>query len=103
MTANLFSPERAREFVGDELARKIEARARLDADAGVFELLEGFDGSTYSDQLTKCMREIVYKAQHAKRSARNNRKNITTLLGPKSDDWAKEIGYTRLQDDIGNL
>ena len=73
MKPGSFDPETAREMVGDESARVIEAKARTDADAGVFDPPKGA-ARTYWDAVQDKMRHIVYAEQHKKRTERNARK-----------------------------
>lgn len=64
----------AREITGDELARIIEAKARLDADSGQYDP-PSVSGTTYWDRVVKTMHGVVYTAQYQKRIARIARKS----------------------------
>jgi hypothetical protein len=77
MIAGSFDCKTARDVVGDESARRIEAKARADADAGVFQI-PPFEGDTYWDQLRSEMARIVYREQYTKRLLRNERRKGQT-------------------------
>ncbi|MBC7603279.1 MAG: hypothetical protein H7255_11560 [Ramlibacter sp.] len=75
MTPMSFDIETARDVVGEDKARILESTARLDADAGVFNLpVAAFDEAVYWGAVKNEMQRIVYAAQHTKRVARNTRK-----------------------------
>jgi hypothetical protein len=70
-----FSPTTARSWVGDENSRRIEARARADADKGV----EAYatperTGITYQGQVLDEMAAVIYREQFTRRLQRNQRK-----------------------------
>lgn len=79
MTPGSFDPATAREVIGDGFSRTIEAKARADADAGIFDPPSA-EGATYWDAAQKHMQASIYCEQHAKRMARNERKRsgVTT-------------------------
>ncbi len=73
MTPGSFDLATAREIVGDEQARRIEAKARADAEAGDYRP-PADAGVSYWSQVRAQMDEIVYHNQYAKRRARIERK-----------------------------
>ena len=75
MTPLSFDPTTARTIVTDAMARPLEAKAKADADAGVFDPPASvFDHSTYWGGVEDSMRWVLYRDTHAKRLARNVRK-----------------------------
>lgn len=66
----------AREVVGDEDARRLEAKARTDAATEVYDPPLPLGGllPTYWDRVHTKMRTIVYSEQYKTRLARNARK-----------------------------
>jgi hypothetical protein len=76
MIPRSFDAVTAREAVGDERARVIEAKARADADKG----REGYKPPVYDESgsyWSACQGEFeraVYRAQFSKRLARNERR-----------------------------
>lgn len=68
-----FDPKTAREMTGDEKSRRIEAKARLDADLKSWKPPD-IEGETYADRLFSQMQQIVYREQYTKRLLRNERK-----------------------------
>ncbi len=74
MTPLSFDPMTAREFTGDAEARRLEAKARGDADAQVFDPPRALSNGTYADMVRASMWAIVYREQYTKRLARNKRK-----------------------------
>lgn len=73
MLPKSFDPRTAREVVGDDEARALEASARADAEAGMYQPPKT-DGQTYWDQVTQEMRRITYLEQYVKRLRRLKRK-----------------------------
>jgi hypothetical protein len=67
-----FDPVTAREYLGDSLSRHIEAKARTDADGGVFDRPDLMT-STYADRVYLNMMIVVYAEQYRKRRARLER------------------------------
>ena len=76
MISGSFDPVTSREVIGNDFSTLIEAKARADADRGVFELPDKVVGTTYWDSVQHTMREVIYKVQYDKRVARNSRKEI---------------------------
>lgn len=74
MTPLSFDAVTARTIVTDHLARPLEAKAKADADAGVFDPPARYDHSTYWGGVEDSMRWVLYRDTHAKRLARNVRK-----------------------------
>lgn len=74
MIPGSFDAQTAREMTGDETSRQIEAKARADADRGLYDPPQG-DGETYWGSVMAHMRRVVYGEQYRKRSARNARKS----------------------------
>jgi hypothetical protein len=74
MTPRSFDPQTSREMVGDERARTIEAKARQDADSGIYSPPEPSGFVTYWGQAQDEFARAVYAAQWGKRKARNERK-----------------------------
>lgn len=74
MTPLSFDPDTAREMVGDQDARSIEAKARSDADALAYSPPAPCDGASYWEQVLDEMRHTVYFHQYKKRMDRNARK-----------------------------
>lgn len=69
-----FDPATAREIVGDLASRKIEEKARKDADGEFYDpTVEFFE--TYWNNVQNAMQVAVYKEQFAKRLSRNSRKS----------------------------
>jgi len=79
MTPGSFDPITARDIIGDEPARAIETKARMDADAKTF-ACPGVDGSTYWANVENEMRAVLYREQYAKRLARNARKSVIDAI-----------------------
>lgn len=73
MTPMSFDLATARETIGDDFARVIEAKARKDADEEKFNP-PSVDGSSYWDKAQKEMEFVIYREQYTKRLARNARK-----------------------------
>jgi hypothetical protein len=72
MKPGSFDPATAREFVGDEHARRIESAARSDAETGRFtppSLLI----TTYADGVLVQQMRVIYAEQYRKRRARIER------------------------------
>jgi hypothetical protein len=69
MTPKSFDIETAKEIVGDERMRTIEAKARQDADNGVMDKPARAEG-TYWDGIRSDMEYIVYTTTHHKRMER---------------------------------
>jgi hypothetical protein len=69
MTPKSFDIDTAKEIVGDERMRKIEAKARQDADNGVIDK-PARAGGTYWDGIRSDMEYIVYITAHHKRMER---------------------------------
>ena len=69
MTPKSFDIETAKEIVGDERMRSIEAKARQDADNGVMDKPARAEG-TYWDGIRSDMEYIVYTTTHHKRMER---------------------------------
>jgi hypothetical protein len=69
MTPKSFDIETAKEIVGDERMRIIEAKARQDADNGVMDKPARAEG-TYWDGIRSDMEYIVYTTTHHKRMER---------------------------------
>lgn len=74
MKPGSFDQETAREMVGDERARVIEAKARVDADEGNYSPPEQPAARTYMDGVNAGMERVVYRTQFNKRVERNKRK-----------------------------
>lgn len=74
VTPQSFDADTARTVVGDAHARQIEAKARKDADAGVFDPPDALLTVSYWGQVQDAMRLVVYREQFTKRTARNQRK-----------------------------
>jgi hypothetical protein len=74
MTPRSFDAETSREVTGDERSRGIEAKARADADLGVFDPPKVGEFKTYWGQCQESFALVVYESQYAKRIARNARK-----------------------------
>lgn len=77
MTPLSFDHATSKACVGDERTRAIEAKARNDADKGVFELPKAWGAATYWDGCKAGFEASVYREQHRKRVARNERKQPT--------------------------
>lgn len=75
MTPGKFDIATAREYIGDDVARTIEAAARADAEADRFAPPPG-PLSTYSDGVLTEMMRVVYAEQHRKRTARLQRTRV---------------------------
>jgi hypothetical protein len=87
MTPGSFDAETSREMVGDERARKLEEKARTDADDKRYDPPLGIVGSTY---WSNCMTEfarVTYITQWRKRTERNQRKAAN--LASKDEKEAK--------------
>jgi len=69
MTPKSFDIETAKEIVGDERMRIIEAKARQDADNGIMDKPARAEG-TYWDGIRSDMEYIVYTTTHHKRMER---------------------------------
>jgi len=69
MTPKSFDIDTAKEIVGDERMRTIEAKARQDADSGVMDKPARAEG-TYWDGIRSDMEYIVYTTAHHKRMER---------------------------------
>jgi len=69
MTPKSFDIETAKEIVGDERMRTIEAKARQDADNGIMDKPARAEG-TYWDGIRSDMEYIVYTTTHHKRMER---------------------------------
>lgn len=79
ITPGSFDPETAREVVGEELANKIEAKARADADSLIYDPpTSGGLGDSWWSQCQKEFRSIVYREQFNKRHTRNLRKQASS-------------------------
>ena len=74
MTPGSFDHITAREVIGDDLARSIEAKARTDADSGTFDPPAVRGAGTYWGKVQHEMEFIAYREQYGKRLARNARK-----------------------------
>lgn len=72
MKPGAFDAQTAREIVGDDESRVIEANARNDAEAGMYSPPIG-SGETYWGQVQAQMRAIVYGDQYRRRMARLER------------------------------
>lgn len=71
MTPGSFDPTTAREMVGDQRAREIEAKARRDADEGVFTPPAPAAAlGTYWAACQETFERVVYAEQHARRLKR---------------------------------
>ena len=73
MIPGSFDSATAREVLGDDAARDIEAKARRDAAAGTFSPPPVAQGG-YWGSVVAAMQDVIYREQHAKRTARNARK-----------------------------
>jgi hypothetical protein len=73
------TPEQARQIVGDEQARIIEAKAREDADATMYVSPSPLFGKAYQGQFMDSARMVVYRTQYTKRLWRNARKANSIL------------------------
>ncbi len=60
------------EVLGDLHVKRIEGKARVDADSGIEDISADCEGS-YWDKVIGCMVQIVYSVQYIKRSLRNDR------------------------------
>ena len=74
MTPGAFDPETAREVIGDERARDIEAKARKDADSSTFDP-PSTSVDIYWSSVQKEMESVLYCQQYVKRHFRNQRKS----------------------------
>ena len=75
-----FDAATARQVVGDAHARRIEAKARVDADTEVFAPPSTDFGETYWGQVQAEMCHVLYRTQYMNRLARNERR--CGLLSP---------------------
>ena len=73
MTPLSFDSTTAHKIVGDAWARKVEAKARLDADSKCYDP-PSIDETTYWNRVQSAMRVVIYREQYTKRMARNERK-----------------------------
>ena len=71
-----FDAATARQVVGDTHARRIEAKARIDADAKIFMPPSPNFGETYWGQVQAEMCHIVYRTQYTSRLTRNERRRL---------------------------
>lgn len=77
MTPLSFDLATAREVTKDARVRSIEAKARLDADAGVFDPPADWPTvASYWGKVQHSLELIVYAQQYKKRSERNQRKSF---------------------------
>lgn len=70
MTPKSFDIDTAKEIVGDECMRVIEAKARQDADNGIMEKPPKAVKGTYWDVIRSDMEYVVYITAHHKRMER---------------------------------
>jgi hypothetical protein len=68
MTPKSFDIDTAKEIVGDERMRVIEAKARQDADNGILEKFQLAE--SYWDQVRLIMEYVIYTTAHKKRMER---------------------------------
>jgi hypothetical protein len=70
MTPKSFDIDTAKEIVGDERMRVIEAKARQDADSGITEKPPKAKKGTYWDVIRSDMEYVIYITAHKKRMER---------------------------------
>jgi hypothetical protein len=68
MTPKSFDIDTAKEIVGDERMRVIEAKARQDADSGIMEKFQSAEA--YWDMVKSIMEYVIYTTAHKKRMER---------------------------------
>lgn len=75
-----FGVDECKMVTGDARTRTIEAKARADADSGVFDAPKPSEGGSYWSQVTKDMERIVYVNAHGKRLERIERMKNKDLV-----------------------
>lgn len=74
MTPNSFDLENCKEMIGDERLRQVEAKARADAETGIYAPFPHVF-VTYMGKVKEDMEDIVYAAAYKKRLERLERQS----------------------------